>query len=278
VIVAVGSDKGSPGASTLALLLGMCWPGDRLVVELDPRGADLPYRVAGPGGQPVAASPSITTLAVDSRPASPRQPLHIYAQPSAVGVPMIVGETSASRFARITMQLPAIAAALSAWPGTVIADLGCLQPSSPVLPVAAAATVVVLVTRADAASLAHLRDRVEELAADLGGPHRLRSPLAVAVRADRRDAGAAEGRVQRLLASIGSPSLVLGVMPEDPAGVAAACAGALTKRMTRTGLLSQAGRFSARLRATWPELSDPGPTAEPSVPAGGRTVANGSRR
>ena len=38
MIVAVASDKGSPGASTLSLLMGACWPGDRVVVLTETGG------------------------------------------------------------------------------------------------------------------------------------------------------------------------------------------------------------------------------------------------
>jgi hypothetical protein len=266
VIIVVGSDKGSPGASTLALLLGMGWPGERLVAELDPRGADLPYRVTAAGGQPLASSPTITTLAIDTRPGAPRRPLLIYTQPAACGAPLLVGETSANRFARIMTQLPAIGDAFAAWSGTVIADLGCVQLSNPTLPIARAAAVVVLVTRADTASLGHLRERVEEIGGEIGGAHRLRSPLAVVVRTEGRDGNQAQTRVGKLLASVGSPATVLGVLPDDPVSAAAVCAGPPTKRLARSSLITAAGEISSRLRTTWPELCDPGPTAAPAMP------------
>jgi len=256
VIVAVGSGKGSPGASTLAVLLGACWPGERVVAELDPQGADLPYRVTAASGEPLAASPTITTLMVDSRPGAEGRPLLIYAQTAACGVPLLVGETSSTRFARIVGHLPAIGAVLAGAAETVIVDLGRLHLSSPVLPLARAAAVTVLVTRGDTPSLGHLREQVEELGGELGGPHRLRSPLAVVVRADRRDAAAAESRVGTLLASVGSPAVVLGVMPDDLAGVEALQVGAATRRVNRARLFAAGRAITSRLRASWPELTE----------------------
>ena len=67
VIVAVGSDKGSPGATTLATALGLVWPGDRLLCELDPRGADLPFRLMGANGQHMGGGP-VAGHAGDRRP------------------------------------------------------------------------------------------------------------------------------------------------------------------------------------------------------------------
>jgi hypothetical protein len=265
MIIALGSDKGSAGTTVLSLLLGLCWPGDRVVAELDPHGADLPYRVTAANGQPLATSPTITTLAVDSRAGAQSRPLLTYTQLAGCGVPLVVGETSPSRFGRIVSHLPAIGGVLSGAPETVIVDLGRLQAMSPVLPLARAATVTVLVTRSDTASLGHLRERVEDLGAELGGPHRLRSPIAVVVRTDRREAHAAEVRVSKLLASVGSPAVVLGVMPDDTSGLAALYAGPLTKRASRSRLIASGNEIAARLRASWPELTDPTPREDRGV-------------
>jgi hypothetical protein len=273
VIIAVGSDKGSPGATTLAMTLGMVWPGERVVCELDARGADLPYRVRATDGGPLASSPSIATLAVESRPGSGARSLLTYAQASAAGVPLITGEVSARRFGRLVEHLPSIGSAFATWSGTVIADLGCLQPSNPTLALARLATVVVLVTRCDTESLGHLRDRVEELSAEVGGPHRIRTPVGVVVRTSRSDAAAGAARVGKLLGSIGSPVLVLGAVPDDPSTVAGVMTGAVSKRARRSGLLASVSTLAERLRAVWPELTEApsiggavGSVASPQVP------------
>jgi hypothetical protein len=271
VIVAVCSDKGSPGATTLAFLLGLHWPGERVVVELDSRGADLPYRAVGAGRQPLSASPTVTTLAVDSRPGGTCRSLLVYSQATAAGVALIVGESSAARFGRLASQLSAIGEALADWPGTVIADLGSLQPGGPVIPIAGRATVCLLVVRADTAGLGHLRERVEELAAELGGPHRLRSPLAVVVRAGARDSDAAQDRVRKLLASIGSPVPVLGALPADAATVSAVMSGTVTRRSSRTTLMRTTADLVAGIRGMWPELTEPGSSqllTDPQVVSG----------
>lgn len=273
MIVAVGSGKGSPGASTLALLLGVCWPGDRVVAELDPQGADLPYRVTGGDGQPLAASPTVTTLVVDSRPGAERRPLLIYTQSAACGVSMLVGETSPARFGRIVGHLPAVGTVFAGSVETVIADLGRLHASSPVLPVARASVATILATHADTASLGHLREQVEDLGGELGGPHRLRSPLAVVVRADRRDAHAAETRVGKLLTSVGSPAVVLGVLPDDDAGVDALHSGAVSGRAGRSRLFAAGHEIASRLRASWPELTESRARSDESAL---RVVASGS--
>jgi hypothetical protein len=274
VIIAVGADKGSPGVTTLAVLLGMAWLGRRVALELDPRGADLPLRLPGADGRPLAASPSVTTLAVDTRPGGPARCLLDYAQPSAAGVPVIAGEISSDRFTGLAAHLPAITAAAAGWDGAVIADVGCVQPWNPAMRLAHAAAVTVLVSRADTASLGHLRERVELLAAELGGPARIRPPLAVAVRAEPGEDSAAGARVAKLLASVGSPVPVLGVLPCDPAGCAALWAGRVPARAARRGVFAAARTLAGRLRQWWPELTEPA-----APPAGGSwsPVAAGAR-
>lgn len=255
-MVAVGSDKGSPGASTLSVLLGMSWPEERVVCELDPRGADLPYRMKSVYGYELVAAPSLAALAIDLRFESGRHPLPVYAHDTTVGLPLIVGETSCEWFSRLVPHLQAIGGALADWPGTVIADLGCMQPWSPSVPLAALATAVLLVTRADTENLGHLRDRVEELAGQLGGPDRADCPVGIVVRAPRSEARSATRRVERLLASVGSPASVVGTLPDDPVATVALWSGEVTDRLLRSDLFTSARDLASRLWEAWCEPTE----------------------
>jgi hypothetical protein len=257
MIVAVGSDKGSPGATTLALLLAMVWSGPRVLLEIDPRGADLPFRLSTSAGRPLAASPSVATLAVDARPGAGLRSLELYSQPTALGVPVVAGEVSVRRFLRLAPHLSEIAAACNEWPGTVIADLGPLQPWNPALTMARAATAVVLVVRADTEGLGHLRDRVQELAEDIGGEQRPQTQIGVVVRAEAGDAKSAVTRAERLLTSVGSPSPVLGAFVDDAPGARALWDGQPTRGLTRSRLLATAASIQRRVMAHWPQLSEP---------------------
>ena len=73
MIVSVCSDKGSPGVSTLATVLGLVWPGPRVVVEADTAGSDLSFRLrptaadSGVLGGHLAPDPSIASLATAAR-------------------------------------------------------------------------------------------------------------------------------------------------------------------------------------------------------------------
>ncbi len=253
MIIAVGSDKGSPGATTLATVLALVWPGDRLLCELDPRGADLPFRLMHANGQHMPAQPSIATLAVASRPGGAAPQLTQFAHPTALGVPVIHGEVSTRASSKVAPHLPAIAHHAAAWPGTVIADVGSLQPGNAALVVAKAATVVLLVMRASTEGLGHLRARVEELAEYVGDPRRERTSVGVVLVADSRDEGSAAHRTRALLESIGSPAPVVGVFRHDPASAELLWSGPLSKKLTKSPLLKSGERLVTDLWRLWPE-------------------------
>jgi hypothetical protein len=263
VIVAVGSDKGSPGATTLATVLGLVWPGERLVCELDLRGADLPFRLLQPGGQHMRAAPSIATLAVDARPGARLAHLPDYAQATALGVPVIRGEVSTRTASKVAPHLPAIASLAAAWPGTVIADLGSLQPMNPALVLAKAAAVVLLVTQATTEALGRLRGRVEELAEYVGDPRRDSTSVSVVVVARRRDEEAAIQRTKALLNSIGSPAPVIGPFRYDPK--ATLWAERPSKKLAKSGMVRSVHLLVREIERLWPGVvshpASPHPTA-----------------
>ena len=274
MIIAVGSDKGSPGATTLATVLGLAWPGDRVVCELDPRGADLPFRLMHANGRHMPAQPSIATLAVAARPGGPPAQLAQFAHPTVLGVPVIRGEVSTRASGKVAAHLPAIAQLAAAWPGTVIADVGSLQPSNPALVIAKAASVVLLVMRASTEGLGHLRARVEELGEYVGDPRRERTSVGVVLVAGHRDEGAAVRRTRAVLDSIGSPAPVVGVFGHDPASAAALWSGPLTKKLIKSPLLKSVAQLVSEMWRLWPEaMSSVGwqsthtaqPTAEPAA-------------
>jgi hypothetical protein len=270
VIVAVGSDKGSPGATTLATTLGVVWPGERVLCELDPRGADLPFRLMGANGQHMAAQPSVASLAVAARPGAAAPQLLQFAQPTVWGVPVVRGEVSTRSSSKVAPHLPAIAQLAASWPGAVLADLGSLQPNNPALVVGKAAEIVLLVMRATTEGLGHLRTRVEELSEYVGDPRRPRTPVGVVLVADGRGEGAVVHRTRALLESIGSPAPVVGVFRHDPAGAAQLWAGQVTKKFFKSALAVSAGRLVAEMWQLWPEAMSafswsPSPSATASA-------------
>lgn len=253
MIIAVGSDKGSPGATTLATVLGLVWPGDRLLAELDPRGADLPFRLMAGGGQHMPAQPSIASLAIAARPGGAAPHLMHFAQQTTLGIPVIRGEVSTRASSKVAPHLPAIAHLAASWPGTVIADVGSLQASNPALVVAKAASVVLLVMRATTEGLGHLRARVDELAEYVGDPRRERTSVGVVVVSDAREQAAAVTRTRTLLDSIGSPAPVVGVFRHDPAEATLLWSQPLGKRLLKSALVKSGTELTSQMWKLWPE-------------------------
>jgi len=268
VIVAVGSDKGSPGATTLATVLAVVWPGERVLCELDPRGADLPFRLMQMNGQHMQAAPSIATLAVAARPGGASLQLLQFAQWSALNVPVIRGEVSSRASIKVAAHLPAIAHLAASWPGAVIADVGSLQPGNPALVVAKAAGVVLLVMRASTEGLGHLRARIEELSEYVGDPRRERTSVGVVLVADSSDEGGAIHRTRALLESIGSPAPVVGVFRHDPAAAAALWSGPLTKKLVKSALVKSGEQLVSEMWRLWPEAMGSVPYAPASTATG----------
>lgn len=253
MIIAVGSDKGSPGATTLAVVLGLVWPGDRLVCELDPRGADLPFRLRTPAGQHMGPVPSVGTLAIDARPGAAPPQLARYAQQTVLGVPVIRGEVSPRSAAKVTPHLPAIASVAADWQGAVITDVGSLQSSNPALVVAKAAAIVLLVMRATTEGLGHLRDRIDELSAYVGDERREWTSVGVVVVANAREEGPAARRTRALLETIGSPAPVVGVFTHDVGAAAALWEGPPTKKITKGPLVRSAEKLVGSMFEIWPQ-------------------------
>ena len=269
MIVSVCADKGAAGVSELATVLGLVWPGPRLVLEADCSGADLPFRLThGDGDRLLDAHPSVLSLAADARGALPDGGVLRYTQPTSLGLPVLPGALSAEGFAAMARLWPRVAELAAGWDGTVIADLGRFQPGDPAAPVAKASTVLLLLARPDLAGLHHLRDRVAELAATYGDPAAERNPVAVVVRAPVGHAGkTAVGQVRQLLEAAGSPISVVGVFADDPAGVALLHAGQLSRRLLGSELVRSGRLLAETVVSWWPQLAQPELTATTAPPA-----------
>jgi hypothetical protein len=285
VIVAVCADKGSAGVTTTATALAMAWPNPRLLLEADPSGGDLAFRAQRPDGEGLlAAEPGLLALAADARTGTvPADALPRYAQPTAWGLPVVIGPAGAQAYAPMRNLWPAVAAAAAAWPGTVIADLGRLYPGTPALTLAREATAVLVLARLNVGSLYHLRDRVTELAHTIGDPTRDRNPVAVIALARPHEAAAAVRQVTRMLEAVGSPIPVAGAIAVDPKTSQSLRQGGLPRRVERTDLFRSATELAATICQWWPQLT-PGSrdTADNADAAGGAesatAVATGGAR
>jgi len=273
VIIGVCSDKGSPGVTTLAVALGLVWPGEQcLVMECDPSGGVLSFRMqhAELGGL-LQPEPSAASLAAAARRGLPADGLSRFCQPTTLGVAVIPGPPTAQRWVPLRGLWPQIAQELADWPGTVIADLGRLQPGNAALPVAQEATSVLLVGHCDAEGLFGLRDRAATLAHVLGDPDRERPSVAVVVTdspAHRRTAVKAAGQ---MLAAAGSPVPVAGFLARDPAGAQRLWSGEVTRKLAKSELIGSARSLAETVIGWWPQLAG---RAAPAVPVRSASVAD----
>jgi hypothetical protein len=165
-LVAVAQARSS-GATTAALVLGLCWPRPAVLAELDPAGGVLAARFG------LAPNPGLLTLAA-SGPHSTAADVHAHTQPLGA-LPAVVGPIGAEAAAAALGQLlPEFGDVLAALDGDVIADCGRLGPGSvQVAPILSAASLVLLVARPSADGVADLRHRLAIL------PEKVRSRAVV---------------------------------------------------------------------------------------------------
>lgn len=159
-LVAFGSVKGSPGATTASVAVAACWPADRpvVLVEADPAGGDLGARFG------LASEPGLVSLASATRRASSSDSLVAHAQELPGPLPVVVGPASAKQArAALTMLVPAVTATWGDLPTDVLLDCGRLDPSSPALEALGQANLAILVARPQLADLHHLAARVADL-------------------------------------------------------------------------------------------------------------------
>lgn len=163
-LLAVTYLKGRPGATTTALGLAAAAPADAraTVVECDPAGGDLMRRLE------LAATPSLVDLAAAARGATDADTAFAAgAQPVTVGDVVVPVVAAPAGGAQTRAALPELAgtgrAVLMAPDRLVVADCGRLSTGSAAWPVLRLADVVLVMARARADELAHLREALAEL-------------------------------------------------------------------------------------------------------------------
>jgi hypothetical protein len=247
VIVAVCSDKGSPGVTTLSTVLALAWPGERVLLEADPSGGDLSLRMRGPGTQYLTREPTILNLATAVRSGARGDALPANAQDTSLGIAVIPGPPVPEAWTPMLQLWSLVAARIQEWPGTVIIDLGRLYSGHPGLALAEAADAVVLLTTSTVDGLFHARERAAALERVLSQrPPRPR--VGVVVRAGSRNKGALSDGSQVLRHLVP----VVGGFADDPPGVSSLLAGVDSADLRRCLLMRSAVALAARIQRTWP--------------------------
>ncbi len=151
-MIAVGSVKGSPGATTLAAALAVVWPGDAaaLLVEADCAGGDLG------GWHWTPDTPGVASLAAACRTGAVQLGEHVRRLP--LGVDVLLGAAARSPATVAVGLLAEADHGLWAKERPTILDVGRLEPDAPSSVLVTKAEVLLLVARGDEASLLRVAD------------------------------------------------------------------------------------------------------------------------
>lgn len=166
MVIAVGSVKGSPGVTTLALGLTALWhPPGAVLIEADPAGGDLWARW---GHHP---DPGLNHFAAAARRELNAPIISIFAQRLRIGADVVLappGDAASAPVALLASR--GLRALQQAGDGkTVIVDVGRLDPASPALALAGAADHLLLLASMRLDAHAHLAARLPALVAAMPG-------------------------------------------------------------------------------------------------------------
>jgi hypothetical protein len=166
VLIAVGSAKGAPGVTTLALAVTAVWPRpDAVLVECDPAGGDLWARF---GHHP---EPGLSTLAAAASSPCNGPILDAYRQHLAVGADVVLAIPGDGAAASVQTLADKGIGALrqAAVTSTVVLDVGRLDRGGPAVALAAAADHVLLLATPSLAEQAQVGARLPWLVSALAG-------------------------------------------------------------------------------------------------------------
>ncbi|GIM98249.1 hypothetical protein [Paractinoplanes toevensis] len=166
MLVVVGSIKGSPGVTSLALGLASRWPDTgSLLVEADSDGGDLAARFG------VNPEPGLAALALAIRSSGPDTvALEGFAQRLRVDAEVVLAppsDAAAPAVEQLAASVPMLGRA--AVHRSVIVDVGRLSRRSPLAPVVQAADHVVVVATPNLADLTQVFSRLQRLRATARG-------------------------------------------------------------------------------------------------------------
>lgn len=249
MLVALCSDKGSPGVTSAALALAAAWPEPTVLVEADLAGGDLGLRLRV-DGDALPEAPTVLSLAAAARAGDEPEVASRHAHRLNGSVAVVPGALRGEQMARVG-DWSRTADALARAEVPVIADLGQVHAGSAVLPIAGRADVVIVVCRPDMASVVRARERLAQLGPDLGAlrgrPPRL---FGLLVSTPRLGPAHASDLAALLAESAASPFLAgTGFIAHDPASLRRLERGAdPSGRLARTPLMRTARDVVSELR------------------------------
>lgn len=267
MLVTLCADKGAPGVTTTAVALALTWPRPVTLVEADPAGADLPYRLRSTTADRLSLKAGLVSYAVAVRAGGGGANLAAHTQTADGDLHVVIGPAGPEQAAALGRDWRGVATGLAGHrTADVIVDAGRLiSPSSPAMAVATASDRVVLVVADTAEAAAHLRHGVHTLTAALNaattdGQSRAADRLGVFVVASGHTGRSPQAAAQQvrdvLRATPGASHVpVWGALPYD-LKAAAILSGHTTGRLRRRPLLKHAATCAAALAGDAAPLAD----------------------
>ncbi len=246
-LIVVAADKGSPGVTTAAVAVSAVWPRHVLLAECDQAGGDLVYRLPAEEGGMLNPARGMLSLAATARRGLRAEQIWEHTQRLSGGLDVLVGLTNAEQAKGLSWLWSPLGRAFANLPGTdVVADCGRLGAGSAVTDLLREASAIVLFTRATLEHVAHLRERINTLATELGG--HAAPPINVVVVANPSEYRSSIGEVGRIISNAKLPATVLGGFAMDPKG-AEMLRGQWGGRLDRSLLIRSARQIAGGLAA-----------------------------
>ncbi|MCW2947060.1 MAG: hypothetical protein JWR24_3777 [Actinoallomurus sp.] len=244
-LVVLAADKGAPGVTTAAIALSAVWPRPVLLAECDQAGGDLVYRLPAEDGGMLNPARGMLSLAATARRGLRAEQVWEHTQRLTGGLDVLVGLAKAEQAQGLTWLWSPLGRAFANLPGAdVVADCGRLGAGSAVTDLLREASTILLFTRATLEHVAHLRERINSLATELGG--HAAPPIGVAVVADPREYRTSVTEVARIISNAKLPATVLGGFAMDPKG-AEMLRGQWGGRLDRSLLIRSARQIAGGL-------------------------------
>ena len=168
-LLAIASAKGSPGATTSAMLFAALWPRPSILIECDPSGGDVALRMPGADGEPLDSQSGLLKLVAAGRKSLYPDLVGQHAEQIVGGLDVLTGMTTPEQATGLGRwdQLGSLFAEL---PGVdAVADLGRIGAETPQNALLTSANAVVMVVDTVPSNVVHLRDRVRKVSDLLGG-------------------------------------------------------------------------------------------------------------
>jgi len=186
-LLAVASAKGSPGATTTALLLGALWPRPVIVAECDPHGGDVVARLPAADGGVLDPDRGMLSLAAAGRKSLHTGLVQQHTQQILGGLEVLAGVRTPEQAAGISSQWGQLGPVFATLTGRdVIADCGRIGAATPQNVMLSSASDLVMVCDTSPSSVVHLRERVLALQSQLRPGSSSGTRVHVAVVADPR--------------------------------------------------------------------------------------------